>query len=208
MPYQENKRKFFQNFSVKLGILFSKIPLTPNQWTLISLLPAVVAVYYLTKNQFIEAGALFFVALFIDWIDGSVARVVGQASAKGAYIDTIVDRYVETIVIFGLLFCTLPNFFVPIQAWILLMLFGFFMTTYAKAASSEKKVMSEEHTGSFLNRAERTIILDAGILIAVLEPIYLTYVIAALAVLTNLAAIQRIYIALKTYNAELARNKK
>lgn len=198
MPYQENKRKFFYNFSVKLGLVFSRIPLTPNQWTLLSLLPAILAFYFLTKEYFLTAGVLFFAALFIDWIDGSVARVVGQASPKGAYVDTIVDRYVEAIVIFGLLFAALPDFFIPIRGWIVIMLAGFFLTTYAKSASSEKGVMEEEHEGSFLNRAERTAILGIGILAAALQPIYLTYVIVILAVLTNLAAIQRIFIVFKS----------
>lgn len=200
MSYQENKRKFFYDFSVKLGMVFSKIPLTPNQWTLLSLVPAILAAYFLTKEYFLTAGTLFFVALFIDWIDGSVARVVGRATAKGAYIDTIVDRYVEGIVIFGLLFASLPDFFIPVYGWVFVMLFGFLMTTYAKAASTEKVVMKEEHKGSFLNRAERTVILLIGILLGAIQPIYLTYVIAALAILTNLSAIQRIYRALKAHS--------
>jgi len=201
MPYQENKRKAFYNFSVKLGMFFSNIPLTPNQWTALSLVPAILAAYLLTQEYFATAGVLFFAALFIDWIDGSVAKVVGKANAKGAYVDTIIDRYVEGIVVFGLLFAALPDFFIPIRGWILIMLCGFFFSTYAKAASAEKGIMKEEHIGSFLNRAERTIILGAGILLAGLGPIYLTYVIVALAVLTNLAAIQRISSAFKAYDS-------
>ncbi len=195
MAYQENKRKFFHNFSVKLGLVFGKIPLTPNQWSLASLIPAILAVYFLKKGVFLEAGVLFFLALFIDWIDGSVARVVGQSTAMGAFVDTIIDRYVEGLVIVGLLFSSLPDLFIPVRGWILTMLFGFMMTTYVKASAKEKGIIKEEHSGSFLNRAERTAVLGIGILAAALNPIYLTYAIAILAVLTNLAAIQRILIA-------------
>jgi len=43
-------REKFEKLSVKIGIVFSKIPLTPNQWTIFSLVPALVAVYFLTAE--------------------------------------------------------------------------------------------------------------------------------------------------------------
>lgn len=202
MPYQEKKRMAFHSVSVKIGLTFSRIPLTPNQWTALSLVPAIIAAYLLTIEYFVSAGVLFFAALFIDWIDGGVAKVVGKASAKGAYVDTIVDRYVEGIIIFGLLFAGLPAFFIPVRGWILLMLCGFFFSTYAKSASAEKRIMQEEHKGSFMDRAERVLVLGAGILLAGLAPIYLTLVVAVLAVATNLAALQRIGRVFKAYNAK------
>ena len=70
-------------------------------------------------------------------VDGAVARVTKTASKFGAYLDTIVDRYVEAIIAFGLLFAALPGFYIPAYAWIFLYLFGGMMTTYAKAAAKE-----------------------------------------------------------------------
>ena len=99
----ENREKF-KKLSIKIGMIFSKIPLSPNQWTIFSLLPAVIAALYLASNEFLIAAGLFALAAFIDLIDGSVARVLGRTTRFGAYLDTITDRYVEFILIFGLFF--------------------------------------------------------------------------------------------------------
>jgi len=194
MTLYEGRDKF-KGLSVKIGMLFSKIPLSANQWTIISLVPAVIALYFLVKEQFLAAGVLFIASAFLDLVDGAVARVTGTVSKFGAYLDTIVDRYVEAIIIFGLLFASLPEFVIPIYAWVLLYLFGGMMTTYAKAAAKEKEIITEgkELKGGLLERAERLIILFIGILLAAFNPLFLTYVVALLAVLTNLSALQRIW---------------
>ena len=192
----KNRQKF-GGFFAKIGKVFSKIPLSPNQWTLISLLPVIAAVYFLSQQNFLIAGSLFIIASFLDMVDGAVARVTGKTSRFGAYLDTIVDRYVEAIILFGLLFVGLPGFYIPAYAWIFLYLFGSIMTTYAKAAAKEKEIIPEgkELKGGILERAERLIILFIGIIAAAFNPMYLTYVIVLLAILTNISALQRIWIA-------------
>ena len=192
----KNRQKFEQ-VSVKVGIAFSKIPLTPNQWTVLSLPPALIALYCLTQGNFLAAGAFFITSSFLDMVDGAVARVTGKASKFGAYLDTIVDRYVEAIVLFGLLFVGLPEFYIPAYAWIFAYLFGAMMTTYAKAAAKEKEIFErgQELKGGLLERAERLIILFVGVIAAAFNPMWLTYTIAGLAVLANASALQRMIIA-------------
>ena len=192
-------RERFGKLSVKIGVLFSKIPISANQWTLLSLVPAFIALYYLVQEQFLLAGAFFIVSSFLDLVDGSVARVTGTTSKFGAYLDTIIDRYVEAIIVFGLLFVALPEFLGPSYAWIFLYFFGSMMTTYAKAAAKEKDLVPDgkELKGGILERAERLIILFVGIVLAFVNPLYLVYTVVLLAVLTNVSAMQRILIARK-----------
>ena len=189
------KRERFSGFSVKIGIAFAKLRLSPNQWTLFSLIPILIALYFLIREQFLWAALFFIISSFLDLVDGSVARVTGQVTKLGAYLDTIVDRYVEGIIIFGLLFASLPNWVFPVQAWIFLYFFGSLMTTYAKAAAREKDLVEKELKGGLLERAERLIILFIGILLASYGRIYLTWVLVILAVLTNISALQRIWMA-------------
>jgi phosphatidylglycerophosphate synthase len=190
-----NKRDRFANFSVKIGIAFSKLPLSANQWTLLSLVPIIFALWFLVSQQFLPAAGLFLLSAFMDLIDGSVARVTGTVSKKGAYLDTVVDRYVEGIIIFGLLLAGLPDFYLPVAAWLFLYFFGAMMTTYVKAAAKEKELVEKELRGGFLERAERLLILFIGILVASLDPFYLTYTIVVLAVLSNITALQRVWAA-------------
>lgn len=190
------RREKFTGLSVRIGIAFSKLRISPNQWTLLSIIPAIIALYFLVYSEFLMAALFFILSAFIDLIDGSVARVMGKASRLGAYLDTIVDRYVEGIIIFALLFAGLPGFYIPISAWIFLYIFGSLMTTYSKSAAKEKElIVGRELKGGLLERAERLIILFIGILLAAVQPVYLTYVIVILAALANISAIQRIVIA-------------
>lgn len=197
----KNRQKF-NSISVKIGILFSKIPLTPNQWTMLSIVPVLIAAYFIANEKFLEGAIAFIIAAFLDLVDGSVARVTGRTSKFGAYLDTIMDRYVEGIIIFSLLFVPLPalqfeEFFLPADAIIFIFFFGAFMTSYAKAAAKEKELVEEELKGGLLERAERLIVLFIGILLAAIKLQYLTFVLVLLAVFSNVSALQRIWKAKK-----------
>ncbi len=191
------RRERFSKLSIRVGMVFSKAGLSPNQWTLLTIIPTFIALYFLVERQFLLAAFFFLVSAFFDLVDGSVARVMGKVSKLGAYLDTVMDRYVEAIIIFGLLFANLPGYYFPIYAWLFLYLLGSFMTTYAKSAAKEKELLESELKGGLLERAERLIILFIGILLAHFNTLYLTYIIVILAILTNLTALQRMRIAAK-----------
>jgi archaetidylinositol phosphate synthase len=191
------KRQRFEKLSVKTGIVFSRLGLSANQWTGLTLIPTFIALYFLVKADFIPASLFFILSAFFDLIDGSVARVTGTASKLGAYLDTIMDRYVEFLIVLGLLFVALPDIFLPVRVWIFLYLFGSMMTTYSKAAAKEKGLVEDELKGGALERAERLIILFIGILLASVDTVFLSYILMVLAVLTNLSALQRIWSAVR-----------
>ncbi len=188
-------RERFRRISIKVGIVFSKARLSPNHWMLLTLIPILFAFYFLVNEHFAEAALLFLLAAFFDLVDGSVARVTGKVTQTGAYLDTIMDRYVEAIIIFGLLFVSLPGYYLPAYIWLFIYLFGTMMTTYAKAAAKEK--LDKDIKGGLLERAERMIILFFGILLADYSTAYLTYIIVFLAVVSNVTALQRMVKAVK-----------
>ncbi len=190
-------REKFQKLSIWIGMLFSRLRLSPNQWTMLSFLPAIVSFYFLITEDFFSATFFFGISAFFDLIDGSVARVTGKVTKKGAYLDTVVDRYIEFIALLALLFVALPSYVLPAYAWIFVYLFGAMMTTYAKAAAKEKELVEKELRGGILERTERLIFLFIGILLANFSKQYLVYAIAILAILANITALQRILAAMK-----------
>ena len=194
----ENREKF-QHLSIKVGMIFGKIPLTPNQWTILSLVPAIFAAYFLARQEFIISAACLAIAGFMDFIDGSVARVKGRVTKFGGYLDTVVDRYVEAAIIIALLFLPFQNLILPAVIWIFLYLFGSMMTTYAKAAAKEKGLLAEgqELKGGIAERAERLSLLFVGIIFAQVDIAYLLDIVVVLAVITNFSALQRIWKARK-----------
>ena len=193
----ENREKF-KKIEIKTGEFFSKLGLTPNQYTLISLFFAILALYFLIDIDLILALIFFLLATLLDFIDGAVARFTQRETKKGAYLDTICDRYVEGIILLGFLFLPLKGFLLlPAGIWIFLAFFGSLMTTYAKAAAKEKELVTTESKKGLLGRGERVLLILFSIILGVFNLSWMLYPIVILAIFSNLTAIQRIYLALK-----------
>lgn len=191
-------RNWFGGIESKTADVFAALPFTPNQYTSLSIAAALAMLCLIAAGHYIAALALFIVAAGLDFVDGAVARKRGLATKRGAYWDTIADRYVEAMFLFGLLFCRLPDFYLPAAGWIFLALFGSTMTTYAKAAAKEKGLCDAELKGGLMSRGERLIAYFLILAAMIWGNYYLAAVIIAiLAVLANITAGQRISAALR-----------
>lgn len=191
-------RNWFGGIENKTADIFAALPFTPNQYTSLSIVAALAMLCLIAAGHYIAALALFIVAAGLDFIDGAVARKRGLATKRGAYWDTIADRYVEAMFLFGLLFCRLPDFYLPAAGWIFLALFGSTMTTYAKAAAKEKGLCDAELKGGLMSRGERLMVYFAIIILLSANMDWAVAILAALAILSNFTALQRIYDALKS----------
>ncbi len=195
-------RDKFSKFSEKVGMLFGNLPVNPNSWTLLSLAAAFASFYFIWQESFIPAALLFAVAAFLDIVDGSVAKAKNKVSVLGAYLDTITDRYVEFIIIFGLFFAAYPHFFLSSKTWLLITLFGSLMTSYSISAAHEEGVEERRLRGGILERGERMMLLFLIILLSDFSRIYAVYLIAIMAVLANITALQRVKIAVNIFAKE------
>jgi len=192
------KREKFKKVSEITGKFFSKLPLTPNQYTLISLFFVILSFWFLIQVNLVLALIFFLLAAFLDFIDGAVAKFTQRETKKGAYLDTICDRYVEGIILLGFLFLPLKGFFLlPAQVWVFLAFFGSLMTTYAKAAAKEKELVESELKKGLLGRAERVILISLSILLGIFNLSWIIYPIIILAIFSNITALQRIYLSLR-----------
>lgn len=198
----DEKREIFKGMEKRIGRFFSIFPLSPNQYTLISVISALFYFYFLVKSNIIFAILFFLIAAFLDFIDGSVARYKNLATKKGAYLDTIVDRFVEAILLLGMLFLRLPEVILPSYVWIFLILFGSMMTTYTKAAAKEKDLVSEELKGGLLARGERLILIIISLIVAIFNLEWSVYILILIAILSNFTVFQRIYFAFKKIKIE------
>lgn len=204
----EEKRKNFKKISEKIGNFFSKFGLTPNQYTLISLFFVLISFFSLINKNLIFAFIFFLIASLLDFIDGAVAKFLKIETKRGAYLDTICDRYVEAIILFGFLFLDLPDFIFPAKFWLFLALFGSLITTYSKSAAKEKELIKEELKKGFLGRAERIILISLAIFLGIFDFYLIIYPIVILAIFSNLTALQRIYLSIKfTENSSLKTKK-
>ena len=193
----EEKREKFKWLETKTGEIFSKLRLSPNQLTFNSLIFILFAFWFLVAQNLILALTFFTIATFLDLVDGAVARFLKMETKKGAYLDTICDRYVEGIILLGLLFLPLKGFlFLTADVWIFLAFFGSLMTTYSKAAAKEKELVQIELKRGFLGRAERVILIFIILFLGIFNLSWMIYPIIILAILTNFTAFQRIVLSL------------
>jgi phosphatidylglycerophosphate synthase len=196
--------------SVRIGLFFAHLKISPNTWTIISIIPAILGFVALAVYQNLAwALFLFILAGFIDAIDGAVARVTSRVSALGAFLDGVLDRYVEILIYLSILIYlenTVDVFIFSSSLWVALLIFGALMPTFVRAYADHKKIVTEpadlKRMGGFLERAERLTLIYVGLLAGLYGVKYLVYLIAFAAILANLTAFQRIWFALRYKKAD------
>jgi len=90
----------------KIGKGFASTGLSPNFWTSVGLVFALVSamVYGLgIEYGLVIGGVLLLVSGFFDMVDGQVAKVTGKTSKKGGYLDSMFDKIAETAIFLGIL---------------------------------------------------------------------------------------------------------
>jgi len=130
------------------------------------------------------AAVLLAVAGLFDFFDGAVARLAGSDSDYGAFLDSVVDRYSDVAVLLGVLVHYQQQANTTGAVLTMATLAGTVMTSYTKARAQSISVRCDI---GVVERPERLIALIAGATFHVLTP-----VMALLAVLTNVTALQRI----------------
>jgi len=190
------QRSKFREFDKKIGEIFSQPGLTANHYTFLALILSLFCFYFLSKVN-LGAGLFFFAgAAVLDLVDGAVARYTKKASPQGAYLDTVFDRYVEGIILLGLISLPLSPLFLPAKVWIFLSFLGSLMTTYSKAAAKEKGLVQEELKAGFVGRGERMILIFLSFVLGIINLSWMLYPIIVLAILSNFTAFQRVFLAL------------
>jgi CDP-diacylglycerol---glycerol-3-phosphate 3-phosphatidyltransferase len=64
----------------------------------IMLIPVLMVVFYLPfKNHLLVAAAIFAFAAITDWVDGYLARKLGQMTAFGAFLDPVADKLMVSV---------------------------------------------------------------------------------------------------------------
>lgn len=85
--------------------LLSKTPVTPNQVTLLSLMPALLAALFLARGSALCAvGGVFFFYLWTvaDHTDGELARRLKKSSSFGRALDDACDDAASTMMLVGI----------------------------------------------------------------------------------------------------------
>jgi archaetidylinositol phosphate synthase len=121
---------------------------------------------------------------FCDALDGALARFTGKISREGGFLDSLLDRYVEVSVFFGIIVGELCE-----TSWGFLALTGSLLTSYIRARS-EAAGYPMETIGVF-ERAERILLIVVASILGIFWRNFLSLSIIFLALMTNLTVAQR-----------------
>ena len=92
-----------RNIARRAAQVFVSTPITPNMLTVFGFfLNAAVAAFLATGHLITGGLVLIFAALF-DMLDGALAKITNRVTAFGGFLDSVVDRYSEAVVLLGLL---------------------------------------------------------------------------------------------------------
>jgi len=170
--------------------LAHSIGLTPNQVSAVGIAFAILSAFAYWKWRLhllllIGAPLLLLASGFCDALDGALARLYGEATAFGGFLDSLLDRYADAIVFCGIILGGLCDPF-----WGLVALIGSLLVSYTRARAESAGVKME--AVGVAERAERLIILATASFISVVWLDALSWSVIILAVLTNLTVLQRV----------------
>jgi len=167
--------------------------LTPNHLTAIGLGFTFAAAYFLYFGNILAGCVLIFLGACADVMDGLVARYAKCATAGGAFFDSISDRFSDCVILCAVILGGHIGDFLWFTGlfWGLAALSGALLTSYVRQLAESKGVPMAGR--GIVERPERLIIFCVSGALG-----YLTYGIAALAILGYLTVFQRIFHFYKT----------
>ncbi|UCC78029.1 MAG: CDP-alcohol phosphatidyltransferase family protein [Anaerolineales bacterium] len=168
--------------------------MSPNSLTMVGYVLSLLVMYVLATGQLQLGGVLVAVAAMFDALDGAVARAMGTTSTFGAFFDSVIDRYSEATVLFGLLLWYQGRAAEQEVALIYVTLLGSLMVSYARARAEGLGIACKV---GWLTRFERVALLSIGLILQ-----HVRLVLWVMAVLTNVTALQRVYHVWRVSRAE------
>src|SRR5476651_683953 len=163
------------------------------------------------------AGGLILFAGLFDMLDGQVARLGNMKSTFGALYDSVLDRYSELIMFFGICYYLVAQHYFLSSIFAFIALIGSMMVSYVRARAEGLGI---ECKGGLMQRPERVVTIGLCAIICGVSSLYIggnyklyipgikyhvfetitifTFPIVAMAFLTNITAINRLIEAQKS----------
>jgi archaetidylinositol phosphate synthase len=181
----------FQAYIASVAKAAHRAGLTPNRLSAIGIIFAFLSAFAYWGRLFnqlllVAAPILLLVSGFFDVLDGVVARLYGQTTIFGGFLDSLLDRYADSAVIVGIILGDLCFLGGGLAA-----LIGSLLVSYTRARGEAAGVKME--AVGLAERAERIIILAIASFVTIAWKDALSWAMIILAILTNLTVLQRAF---------------
>jgi len=183
--FTDYMRVWFKGILDPMGAFFNRIGVTPNMMTMLGLLGNIVGAWFLAKGDMFLGGVFVLICTPFDALDGTMARLRGEANEFGAFVDSVTDRYSELFILGGLIyyFTTTNDHVSTLVAYAAAA--GSVLVSYIKARADSLKF--DANVG-ILTRMERYLVIAPLLLFNL--PVYAVWIVAILA---NITALQRFW---------------
>ena len=208
----ESLRPKIQWILTPIAKFFSRLPVTPNGWTIVSLFCAFGAGVAFAFGKPLLGVILVLLNAFFDVLDGALARYMNKANPIGDYLDHVFDRYADCAIVIGILVWGIMGtnaWTCPVPAWVIgiFAITGVLLSSYM--GTQAQAVGLKRNYGGVLGRADRLILL---IVLGVAEFIYpnpiflglsfLGWLLVIYGVLGHITAIQRFVMGVRDLKRE------
>jgi CDP-diacylglycerol--glycerol-3-phosphate 3-phosphatidyltransferase len=174
----------FKGLLDSAGRILNRLGITPNTLTMIGLAGNIIAALFLAQGKFLAGGLIALAMGPVDALDGTIARLRGEPSDFGAFVDSVVDRYSELIIYSGLL----AHYIHVDDSLMIILTFvataGSFLVPYVRARAEG---LGFEAKVGILTRMERFLILVPSLVLSIPW-----LGIGIVALFANITALQRI----------------
>lgn len=131
-----------------LSIFFSIQPLV---YTISGLVAAFVAAWMIMSQQFLAGAFLIAVLAACDILDGIAARYQQKTSRLGHFLDSLVDRLADVLILFSLLLFSPIDYFLGVTLLVTVLLHAFIRT--------QLQMLGVQDTRTLLERGDRIVLV-------------------------------------------------
>ena len=185
ITFTDQMRLRFRGILDPIGAFLNRIGLMPNTMTILGLIGNTVGAVLLAQGRMTIGGLIILAMGPVDALDGTMARLRGEPSEFGAFVDSVTDRYSELVIFGGLLvyYIQQGNWTGALVTYVAAG--GSVLVSYVRARAAS---LGYETKVGILTRMERYLVLAPTLVLSI--PLVGLWIIAILA---NITALQRIW---------------
>lgn len=185
LTFSDRARLIFKSILDPIGAFLNRLGLSPNTITLLGLAGTTVGAYVIAQGRMTTGAFILLASVLVDAFDGTMARLRGEPSDFGAFVDSVSDRYAELVTFGGLLyyFLTQSDYLGVMVAFMAAA--GSVLVSYVKARAEGLGFTAKV---GILTRFERYLVLIP--LLVFNQPFI---AVTLIAILANITAFQRIF---------------
>lgn len=179
-------RAWSKRFIEPVARFLGHLGLSPNAVTVLGFFLTVAVAGVLASGRLVLAGILLTVTLAFDAVDGTLARLSGQTTRFGAFLDSTLDRWAEVALFVAIVWVYLQA---QSDLGVILAVLSMAMSLLVSYTRARAEGIGLECKEGILTRFERLVILILGLIIG-----QLIWALAIITVLAGITAVQRIFV--------------